>query len=68
MFMEPELFAKATEFRETLAPKGKLTDYDAAYQRLMMEARYWHARAKREDGGMEPKPEAVLALQRKYGV
>lgn len=70
MFIDPELFTAATEFREEVekashATVGALSP-GAALQSHALRTRFWIARAKTLNGSWEPTSEQVLRLRERY--
>jgi hypothetical protein len=66
MFLEPELFTAAPDFRRTALADNPQMAHEVAALHQAREYRFWEARATRENGGMQPKPEQILRLLSRY--
>ena len=64
LFSEPHLFAQANRVRELFPGNGDRVS-DVSNERLAIERRYWSARARRLNGGIEPSDTAVVTLWRR---
>jgi len=65
MFLEPELFAAANEYRET-SPQHIEGAPGVALRSDAIRSRFWAARAKRENGGLQANSEAILRVRDRY--
>lgn len=65
MFVEPALFSAAPTFTQDVRPRGS----DIQGVRLHSDnirVRFWRARARRENGGLEPTSEQILKVRDRY--
>ena len=67
MFLEPELFTSAPQYRQERrrAPPRGAPEISAQSQEI--RARFWKAKARREDCGIEPSGDAVARRRERYG-
>jgi hypothetical protein len=65
MFVEPELFSVATAFKQDVRPRGEGMQDQRLYSDNI-RVRFWMAKAKRENGGLEPTSEQMLKVRDRY--
>lgn len=63
VFLEPELYTEAPEFKKTAPTKLPDMHSDQATLQREMAHRYWAARAKRDKGGVPQQSAAVFKFR-----
>lgn len=64
VFVEPKLLASAARVRELFPAAGSMSHNDSN-ERLAVERRFWEARARRLNGGIEAPEHQIVGLWRR---